>query len=317
MAGRYISLPLVGLCVLLILTGCGASSASSGTPVPTRTIELQYTLTADLPLGTSSQPCSDFLDLSQPLPAVAAFRDGEGGALCLFGFMPDEPVTVSLYPPDSNRPYTDAYTFTTNEQGAYVVLAQSGRETVLPIGEASVALEMIPTIKVRLWMPVGVELGEWRVVASGPYSGSAETTFTVAPPDHPMISTMPSTNINPLWNRGCDETRYVAGDQVHIQGSGFEPDITLPVGIYRRTQNETTRAVSFNFVTGFAVHTDEEGGFTATARIGALDEPGLYFIVGVTDTSAASFNLLEAGCYRIWGGQNEPTPTFPIPQPTP
>lgn len=316
MPGRYIPLALL-ICAALILTGCDATSAAQGTPVPTRTIELQYTLTADIPLGVTTQSCSDFLDLSRPLPAVAAFRDGEAGSLCLFGFMPDEPITVMLYPPGSNRPYTDVYTFTTTEQGAYVVLAQSNRETVLPIGEVSIALEMIPAIKIRLWMPVGVELGEWRVVASGPYSGEAETTFTIAPPDHPMISTMPSTNINPLWNRGCDETRYIAGDQVRIQGSGFEPDITLPVGIYRRVQDETTRTVSFNFVTGFAVHTDEEGSFTASAQIGMLDEPGLYMIVGVTDLTATSFNLLEAGCYRVWSGQAEPTPTFPVPQATP
>jgi hypothetical protein len=151
----------------------------------------------------------------------------------------------------------------------------------------------VTVIESFLWFPVGLPTGEWDIVASSA-SAVRESSFMVERPDR-AISTMPYRDISPFEDRYGHRDSYSAGEQVSIQGTNFEPNADLPLGLYYLTE-----------------HSEEHDGCISGTCVAALVSSGITTTDNQGDFSASV--LVEpsypAGCYCIasvdwhWGAES-------------
>lgn len=141
---------------------------------------------------------------------ISAYPDYEFGTLCLYGFHPGEPVTLSAVSPEGRE-------FAGEKQ----------------VGETlSVTPEGVPFVEISLRLPVGLPQGTWAFTARSA-SVQVEGSFEVAPFRYPETSLVEEPEVNPF---GSDfVASHFHGEAITVLGDGFPPDAQVPVGVYRQT----------------------------------------------------------------------------------
>jgi hypothetical protein len=216
--------------------------------------------------------------------------------LCLYGFSFDGPVEVHL----SARGGHSA-------KGVFLVESP----TVMPMDvqqlepevrdEAGVPrpgaqlVEGVTVLSVPLWWPVSLPSGPWfvKVVAAG-----VEVQDTVHLMPRTGISTRPAANINPFINHHCKE--YRPGDDVIIDGSGFEPGQQQGLGIYRDL------GASAELVKVLWTMTNEQGTFALQVTVPEdygggthFIVPGRIFLLPGPDSGTGSLQRGDEPCFQV------------------
>ena len=195
--------------------------------------------------------------------------------LCIYGFTMGETVTVTLDAPGDG--------FVGSRQ--FVVSNEEDSTTV---------------IRINLWMPVGLPLGEWQVNARSA-GAEAEGTLPVAGFAARAMSVLPVGAIDPFENRNCDA--YAAGQSVVVRGTGFPAGTWIPLAIYRETgQFGPVGELVQAYVRGQMVKSDALGDLEeAFFAVADTDPAGRYWVLPVFDLEADRYGSAAADveCYRV------------------
>jgi hypothetical protein len=227
--------------------------------------------------GGGSNPCWDWLSEQQPeLPAVGLAHSMVGSdddmVICLLGFPFDEQITVSFYAPDGDLLVSGD--FITDRGTAFQIHPGDVWEEVGWAETSDDAHVDIISIRVA-WLAILPAEGYIRAISASAY---AEGSFDVG---LPRVSVLPtswensadifgSTGRFPLWT----------GDEAVIAGAGFEPEKSVPLGVYLERSTyypeESGRLLLSEIVT-----TDDEGNFYMLIQIEPSDPAGYYCVLVV------------------------------------
>jgi LysM repeat protein len=280
-------------------------------PEPTEEPEAAIDIKEELFFGGGAGGSCDAFCLGPPpttqLPAITwnEGREYECGQLCLYGFPFDEEIVVELFAPSGELAGSGVFQVKpkSDEDRFNVVHISRGRQGTS--AHASM-LDGVTQIGIRIWLPVGVPIGQWHAAANSASGDQAEGPVEIQGFSDPRISTMPDTYINPFedYVRGA----YLPGERVRVRGINFEPHTRLPVGTYYLTGIVPTQVAG---LPGFEmailrdsqlVNTDSHGDFSTTFDVGS-SEPGSYCTVAVTDPDETIYSFTgpnpQVSCYII------------------
>jgi hypothetical protein len=162
-------------------------------------------------------------------------------------------------------------------------------------------IEDIPTVHLRLWMPVGLPYGTWSMILFAEGS-SIEQTYDNVPHNSMAINTLPEGDIDLMPPYPC--TSFGPGEIVYIHGAGFGSHLELPLGIYVDT--DIGSAV---LVDSISVPTDANGAFSAWVKVKDSYPAGYYSIVPNEAVEENVIQLVDAtGCFQVEGTTAELEP---------
>ena len=180
-------------------------------------------------------------------------RGGLAG-LCIYGFPIGETVQVSIEAP-GQKPVD---------------------RVEVPISDENNGLTMA---FLPLRFTLSLPQGEWRTYTSwGDYN--LRRKYVHPGSTTPMIShnhPLKAQDLSPADPRRLSP--YQSGDRMRVEGIQFEPNLDLPVGLYRKSGNKLVPQA------GQVVRTDANGAFRLEFKLDGF-APGSYFIIPVTNREA-------------------------------
>ncbi len=234
------------------------------------------------------------------LPYVAVDYGKESVYLCLLGFPENQEIRVEIYSPtgvlvsdlkfivsdDSQVQIISAIEMPEGRirafQGFNIVDYNGSIYVDYPsdIGDSAQKFDEL-VILLNLWFPKIPQLvGNWKINAS--YGGTnMDSSFTISELESPAISAIPSEPFQPTYpgHSFCNE--FASGDQILIIGTGFGPNQTITVGIYRGEDRRIVESADGSvrvLVHGEAVKIDTSGGFQILFRVEPDDLAGYYYV---------------------------------------
>jgi LysM repeat protein len=268
-AGQTIYVPFYIPPVLFQPTSAPPASGGAGIPTGLKE-EISFN-----PGGAISQlPCPS-PDPNDTLQITISGRIRDTFQMCVYGFPIGEKITIELIAPD-NRHYFRERTVTETD-------AKSG----------------LTVVGIDLWLPVGLPVGSWTVIARST-KAKTETAISIPALSDPSISTTPLTELNPFVVQQC--TNYSDGANVRVQGVNFSPNQRLPLAVYWMFAVEALQ-YQLKLMTSQYVTTDSQGSFSATiiAENRAQDQADFYLAVLVTDMGTKDYYFEDSNtdCFKV------------------
>ena len=289
----------------------------TATPSPTETQQAYATVSAGIlkeqlfhvsfALPAEETLCQETLPAAgSPLPQIVPegrsemLGSRETYTFCIYGYPFDQETYLTVNAPDGTfmgdallKVESDSL-----ENGLRLMNDETGNWVWF--GEVMI-INDIPTVRLRLWMPVGLANGTWNMILFADGT-SFEQTFTNPPHDHMAISTLPEGKIDLMPPYPCSS--FSPGEMIYIYGAGFEPNIELPLGIYADT--DTGSAV---LVDSLSAPTEANGTFSVWIEVKDSYPAGYYSIV---PNEAVNGNVIEqvdaTGCFQVEGTTTELEP---------
>jgi hypothetical protein len=228
----------------------------------------------------------------------------ETQTFCIFGFPFDEDTNMALYSSDGVLIGEGILHVNSAEIENGVRRFDETIGDWVWIGEAEI-VEGIPTVRLYLWVPLGLPYGEWNLSfesQSMSFGGSFENT----PPDGITISILPEGEFNMFPEFGCE---HVGLDEtVYIYGHGFEAQAAIPIGVYVDADWGDTVLVD-----SLLVPTGEEGEFAAWVKIKDFYPEGYYHIIPNEAVVDDFIQYIDAtGCLIVEGTSGVLEPRVPL-----
>jgi len=212
---------------------------------------------------------------------------------CIYGFPLDQQVYISVYAPDGTFMGDGLFMADSGDLQNGVRLLNDESGNWAWSGDAEF-IEGIPTVRLLLWMPAGLEYGSWKMVLFTT-ERSVEEKFENPVTENMRISTLPEGEIDLMPPYPC--STFNPGEPVNIYGAGFDREMTLPLGMYVDMGNG-----ELTLVDSLMVSSDENGDFTAWLEVKAAYPEGSYSIVPIQAVEEGVIQLVDAtGCFKVEG----------------
>jgi len=227
----------------------------------------------------------------------------KSNVFCIYGFPLDEDTYLMVYAPDGSLMGEGIMRLDSGDIESGAQLWNENTDSWEWIGAAEI-IEGIPTIKLFLWMPIGLPYGSWKI-AFFTDSSSFEGSFENTPPEGFAISTLPDGQLDLLPAVPC--RIYGLDEIVYIHGYGFNANSDLPLGIY--IDSDFAELV---LVDSLMVLTGENGEFTAWLKVKDAYPVGYYTVI--PNEAVDNDVILYAnatGCFQVVGTSGVLEPAVP------
>jgi hypothetical protein len=267
--------------------------------------------------GGAVSECMWWVELQQPEPPAVGLTygrraHGDTRVICLWGFSLYEQVTVSFYAPNGDLLISGDF-IADKENTVFQILPGGIREAVgwierLPESNAYENKDVI-----------GIDVA-WPVIlpAEGHISAVSASAYAEAPLHVGLrrVSVLPAAweDIDDFFGLdGC--FAFSAGDEALILGTGFEPNSSLPLGVYL-VRNEVFDPG--RLVLSEIVNTNDQGDFSMSIQIEQVEssDPAecYYVLIVATDPGENVFCPTEEedilfypncsigplACFQVW-----------------
>ncbi len=224
------------------------------------------------PGGANKMPkCAD--PVGTTFQITSSERLNDMYQLCVYGFTPDEEVSVELNGPGGRH---------------FVSEGNKSRGTV---------------IRIPLWMPIGVPTGPWSAIARAKSSAEpAKHYFDITPIEEAALNVLPTGEINPFEDtKKCGF--YSPGQEIIIRGTHFDRYQFLSIAVYfwppDLLEPDPTDKMYHLHVVATQPAVVSQGDFSL--RIQAASKTGTYWVVPVVDPDQTNYEKrdIKNDCYQV------------------
>lgn len=223
---------------------------------------------------------------------------------CIFGFPFDEEIYTALYASDGKLAGEGIMQVNSALMDEGVTVLEETTGNWVWIGEAAV-VEGSPTVRLYIWIPLGLPFGQWNLNFESEIMSFA-SPFENTPPEFLAINTLPGWEIDLIPSHGC--ITYGPDETVYIYGYSFEPNTSLPLGVY--VDADWGDSV---LVDSLSVTTGDHGEFKAWVKVKDWYPPGFYHIIP-NEALFEDFieNVDATGCFLVEGTSGILVPVVPL-----